>query len=172
MPAGLPCNPGDKIQFPHFCGKGETMKTELGMTDVVGLPIDEAEGIMEGMKQAEKTGDLEALRWCARMILWLWDQAAVSETDAYGYSENLFNGAWGSLMKTDPPPASIAAVVARKGGTMKIKEDLDVKFTDPPRIANRYDTLELLDVLIKADGVVNGFIALQALRDAVEQEIV
>ncbi|MDR1373679.1 MAG: hypothetical protein LBJ24_01770 [Treponema sp.] len=90
------------------------MKLESGMTDVVGLPIDEADRIMDGMEQAEKAGDLEALRWCARMTQWLWDQAEINSTDTYCYSEILFNAAWNHLVNTDPPPASIAAIVAPK----------------------------------------------------------
>jgi hypothetical protein len=57
---------------------------------------------------------------------------------------------------------------------MKLKENTVVKFSadEPPRIANRSDALELLDVLIKADGVENPSIALEALRDAIEREII
>jgi hypothetical protein len=52
--------------------------------------------------------------------------------------------------------------------------NLTVKFSadEPPRITNRSDALELLDLLIKADGVEDDFIALQALRDAIEREII
>jgi hypothetical protein len=88
------------------------MKVESGMTHVVDLPFDEADKIMEGMEQAEKTWDLEGLRWCARMIRWLWDQGDVNSTDTYCYTENLFNCAWKYAMEKDPPPASIAAIVA------------------------------------------------------------
>jgi hypothetical protein len=55
---------------------------------------------------------------------------------------------------------------------MEAKENLIVDFTEPPRIANRSDALELLDILIEADGVENYFYALQALRDAIEREII
>jgi hypothetical protein len=80
----------------------------------VDLPFDEADRIMEGMEQAEKAGDLEGLRWCARMIRWLWDQADVNSTDTYCYTENLFNCAWKYAMEKDPPPASVAAIVTRE----------------------------------------------------------
>jgi hypothetical protein len=55
-----------------------------------------------------------------------------------------------------------------------MKTNLTVKFRadEPPRIANRSDSLELLDLLIKADGVEDNFIALQALQDAIEREII
>jgi hypothetical protein len=57
---------------------------------------------------------------------------------------------------------------------METKENLTVKFSadEPPRIANCADALELLDILIKADGVEDDFIALQALRGAIEREII
>jgi hypothetical protein len=55
---------------------------------------------------------------------------------------------------------------------MDTKENLEVKFTEPPRIANRSDALELLDILIDADGVEDDFYALQALKDAIEREII
>jgi hypothetical protein len=90
------------------------MKVVSGMTDVVDLPFGEAGRIMDGMEQAEKAGDLDGLRWCARMIRLLWDQADINSTDAYSYAENLFNCAWDYAMEKDPPPASIAAIVARE----------------------------------------------------------
>jgi hypothetical protein len=55
---------------------------------------------------------------------------------------------------------------------METKENLIVDFTELPRIANRSDALELLDLLIKADGVEDYFYALQALKDAIEREII
>jgi hypothetical protein len=62
----------------------------------------------------------------------------------------------------------------KEAGIMEQKTNLVVKFSadEPPRIANRSDALELLDVLINADGVEDDFIALQALRDAIEREII
>ena len=47
-----------------------------------------------------------------------------------------------------------------------------VRFEEPPRIGNRSDALELLDILIKADFVENLDIALEALKDAIEREII
>jgi hypothetical protein len=57
---------------------------------------------------------------------------------------------------------------------MEQKTNTVVKFSadEPPRIANRSDALELLDILISADGVEDDVIALQALRDAVEREVI
>jgi hypothetical protein len=88
------------------------MKVEDGMTKVVELPLAEADKVMGGMEQAERAGDLEGLRWCARMLKWLWDQGEVNSTDTYCYTENLFNRAWNYALEKDPPPASIAAMIA------------------------------------------------------------
>jgi hypothetical protein len=57
---------------------------------------------------------------------------------------------------------------------MELKTSMAVKFSadEPPRIANRSDALELLDILINTDGVENLSIALQALRDAIEREVI
>jgi hypothetical protein len=54
---------------------------------------------------------------------------------------------------------------------MEIKH-MHMKFTEPPRIANRSDALELLDMLLKADGVDGENYALEALRDAIERELI
>jgi hypothetical protein len=53
-----------------------------------------------------------------------------------------------------------------------MKETVHVKFDEPPRIGNRSDALELLDILIKADSVEGETYALEALRDAIEREII
>jgi hypothetical protein len=45
-------------------------------------------------------------------------------------------------------------------------------FTEPPRIANRSDALELLEQLIQAECVRGLDKALLALRDAIEREII
>jgi hypothetical protein len=55
---------------------------------------------------------------------------------------------------------------------MKTERITGARFDYTPRIENRSDALELLDVLIKADFVENLFIALEALRDAVEREVI
>jgi hypothetical protein len=55
---------------------------------------------------------------------------------------------------------------------MKTERITGVRFDSTPRIANRSDALELLDTLIRADFVENLSIALEALRDAVEREII
>jgi hypothetical protein len=73
---------------------------------------------------------------------------------------------------TDDAPDIYKAENTMQGGTVETKESLEVKFTEPPRIANRSDALELLDLLIKADDIQDDVYALQALKDAVEREII
>ena len=87
------------------------MKVERGMTNLVELPFEETDKIMDGMERAGETNDLEALRWCARRLRWLYNQAETCGTDIDCYAASLFNVAWGSLRELDPPPASIAALV-------------------------------------------------------------
>ena len=89
------------------------MKVKSGMTDVVGFPLCETDRIMDAMKQAEQAGDLPALKWCARFLLWLWDEGDVMGTDSYCYAEGLFNKLWSELLKNDAPPESIAAIINR-----------------------------------------------------------
>jgi len=55
---------------------------------------------------------------------------------------------------------------------MKTEKIDGVRFEEQPRIANRSDALELLDVLIEASFVENIFFALEALKDAIEREII
>jgi hypothetical protein len=47
------------------------MKVKSGMTDMAMFPIEETDRIMDAMEQAEKAGDLPALQWCARFLMWL-----------------------------------------------------------------------------------------------------
>ena len=43
-----------------------------GSTELVHFHADEAKEIMKEMEQAEKAGDLEVLRSCARRIVWIY----------------------------------------------------------------------------------------------------
>ncbi|MDR2717177.1 MAG: hypothetical protein LBB89_03810 [Treponema sp.] len=40
--------------------------------DFYHFPVEETDRVMAEMAQAEKTGDLAALKRCARLLLWLW----------------------------------------------------------------------------------------------------
>ena len=55
---------------------------------------------------------------------------------------------------------------------MKTERISGVRFDETPRITNRTDALELLDILTKASFVENLFFALEALKDAIEREII
>jgi hypothetical protein len=90
------------------------MKVVSGMTDMVEFPIEETDRIMDAMEQAEKAGDLPALQWCARFLMWLWGEGNIIGVDDYCYSESLFNKMWNSLLKADPAPESITAIINRK----------------------------------------------------------
>ena len=82
------------------------------MTDVVGFPLEETDKIMDALELAEQKGDLEALKWCARRLRWLYDPAEVSESDGYCHAEALFNTSWMDALKHDPPPALIAVIIS------------------------------------------------------------
>jgi len=54
----------------------------------------------------------------------------------------------------------------------KTAGELEVEFLEPPKIESRKDAIEILDLLIKADGVTNESHALKAIKDAIEKGIV
>jgi hypothetical protein len=53
-----------------------------------------------------------------------------------------------------------------------MKISMTVRFDEPPSITNRSDALELLDILLKADSVDGENYALEALKNAIEREII
>jgi hypothetical protein len=55
---------------------------------------------------------------------------------------------------------------------MKINKKVYVDFDEPPTIRNRSDALELLDLLLEAEGASGANYALEALRVALEREII
>jgi hypothetical protein len=55
---------------------------------------------------------------------------------------------------------------------MKTQKITGVRFEEQPRIGNRSDALELLDILIEASFVENIFYALEALKDAIQREVI
>jgi hypothetical protein len=135
------------------------MKVVSGMTMVVDLPLDEADKIIDAMEQAEKAGDLEGLKWCARRIRWLWDQGEVGSTDTYCYTENLFNSAWDYITEKDPPPAAIAAVVTR-----------EEEGPDGEAAGRALDTLKaFFEENIAKKGLHSALKALEGLRDTVTE---
>jgi len=90
------------------------MKLDSGrMTGFLSLPADEAEKVIEAMKLAEQTNDIEALKWTARRIVWLDDTAQITSGDDYFHPAHIFNRTWAEILKTDPPPKSIAEIINR-----------------------------------------------------------
>jgi hypothetical protein len=90
------------------------MKLDEGrMTGYVELPEAEAEAVIAAMKQAEQTNDIEALKWTARRIVWLDDTAQITDGDDYFHPAHIFNREWAEMLKSDPPPESIAEIINR-----------------------------------------------------------
>jgi hypothetical protein len=138
------------------------MKVVDGMTDMVEFPIEETDRIMDAMEQAEKAGDLPALQWCARFLRWLWNEGGIMETDNYCYSEDLFNKMWDSLLKSDPAPESIAAIINRK-------EEFHYR---PSTAADAEKTLDTLKVFFEENiprkVIAAALSSVDAMREAVK----
>ena len=83
------------------------------MTEFLSLPAGEAEAIIEAIKQAEQTNDIEALKWCARRIIWLADVSEIESGDDEHYPARFFNMAWNETLKNDPTPESIIGIIAK-----------------------------------------------------------
>jgi len=91
------------------------MKLDKGRsTDFLSLPADEAEKVIEAMKQAEQTNDIEALKWAARRIAWLDDTSEIIHGDDDFHPAHIFNKAWAQMLESDPPPESIAEIICNK----------------------------------------------------------
>jgi hypothetical protein len=84
------------------------------MTAMIGMPHIEAYNVIDAMEQAEKAGDLEALKWCARRLVWLYEQGEVYDSDKCCNAERFFNNTYADMLKRDPPPKSIAGLIARE----------------------------------------------------------
>jgi hypothetical protein len=91
------------------------------MTDFLSLPAEEAGKTIEAMKQAEQSGDIKALCWAARRLIWLDEVSETASGDDEFYRAHLFNKAWADMQKTDPAPESIAGIIA----TIDTDEALD-----------------------------------------------
>jgi hypothetical protein len=107
-----------------------------------------------------------------------------------GCSMKLFNSAYKSELTNNTPPESIKNLVnfnlgeppkkigsqattktaRRQPEPWELIENLD--FDERPRIANRSDALYLLDRMIDAVQMQGTNYALEALKDALEQEII
>ena len=136
------------------------MKTGSGRsTDFLALPAEEAERTLEALKQAEKTNDIEALKWCARRLVWLDEVSEIISGEDDYYPEHLFNKAWRGELKHDPPPASIAGIIAR--------------IDEPPETPDARKAIETLEAFFEASPGTKSFKAacasLDALREAVKK---
>jgi hypothetical protein len=135
-------------------------KDKQGMTDYLTLPADEAERVLEALKQAESTNDIEALKWCARKLCWLDDTAEIESADDQNYPEHLFNKAWAKLLKNDPVPASIADIIAR----------IDEDEPKPPTAEDAGNALETVRAFFQENVGGKSFkavcVSLDALRGA------
>jgi hypothetical protein len=90
------------------------MKLDIdGTTEFLMLPAEEAERIMEALNQAGQANDIEAMKWCARRLVWLDDTSEIMSADDDHYPAYQFNRAWAETLKADPVPDSIAAIIAR-----------------------------------------------------------
>jgi hypothetical protein len=111
------------------------MKVVDGMTRMIGMPHIEAYNVIDAMETAEKAGDLKALQWCARRIVWLYEQGEAYSGDMFCNAEKLFNDTWADMLKRDPPPESIAAVIALGDGAAE---------TEPPDAEDAKEAIETL----------------------------
>ena len=88
-----------------------------GCVEMIHFPIEETGAVIIAMRRAEQAGDLAALQWCARRLIWLYE---LFEDDTFEICDpyilpKAFDGFWQRLSKTDPPPESIAAIIAKIG---------------------------------------------------------
>ena len=87
-----------------------------GETDFIHFPIVETEAVMAYMEQAEKTGDFKTLKWCARLLLWIFktmlekDGICTSDRSTLFcngkdnrpvYSARKFNNEWENVLKAN-----------------------------------------------------------------------
>ena len=110
------------------------MKVINGATEMVGMPHVEAKNVIDAMEAAEAAGDLKALQWCARRIVWLYEQGEAYDSDMFCNAEKLFNDTYADALKRDPPPESIFAIIARGDGAE----------AEPPDTADAEEAINVL----------------------------
>jgi hypothetical protein len=84
-----------------------------GMTMFLEFPMEETKAVIKAMKKALKKNDIEALKWAARRMVWLRKSSESCSGGDEFFPAIHFNKAWKKELKTDPPPASIARIIAR-----------------------------------------------------------
>ena len=86
-----------------------------GNVEYIDFPAEETFRVMEAMGQAEQSGDMDALRWAARRILFManiYEGDTTKDNDPY-IPVCIFNRLWEAEQLKDPPPESIADIIAR-----------------------------------------------------------
>ena len=131
------------------------------VTDYLSLPAEEAERTIEAMKQAEQASDIEALKWCARRIVWLDDTSEIVSGDDLSYPEHLFNKAWGEQLKNDPVPESIKDIIAQ----------IDQEETQAPTAEDAGEALDTLKVFFEENLGGKSFKAVRASLDALRETV-
>ena len=111
------------------------MTVDSGSTRMIGMPHIEAYNVIDAMEAAEKAGDLKALQWCARRIVWLYEQGEAYGGDMFCNAEKLFNDTWADMLKRGAPPESIAAIIARGDEAAE---------TEPPDAEDATDAINTL----------------------------
>ena len=133
-----------------------------GSTEFVNLPAEETEAVIEAMKLAEQKNDVEALKWCARRIVWLDDTSEIIGGEDYFHPAHIFNRTWAEMLKSDPPPESIAEIINR----------IDEDEPKPPTAADAGEALETVRAYLEESLGGKSYKAvvekLDALREAVE----
>jgi len=79
--------------------------------DTLVFPLRETKEVIEAMAEAEESGDLKALQWCARKLKWLYDFAERSRTDISPREVKLYQDAWIARLVLDLPPESVKGIL-------------------------------------------------------------
>jgi hypothetical protein len=143
------------------------MKLEEGRaTDFISLPADEAERTLEALKQAEAANDIEALKWCARRLAWLDGASQIISGDDSFYPAHIFNKTWAEMLKSDSPPESIAAIIAR------IDEDEPEKEITAADAEKALDTVKaFFEENIPRKVIAAALQSVEAMREAVKTAV-
>ena len=139
------------------------MKVVDGMTRMIGMPAFELWNIIDAIEAAEKTADTKALQWCARRLLWFYEQGEVSESDKFHRTESFFNDTYAKILERDPPPKSIAGFIERE----------DREGEEAPDAADAHEALDTLKAFLMDSLGGKSFkvacTSLYALREAVKK---
>jgi hypothetical protein len=133
-----------------------------GMTGMIGMPEIEAYNVIDAMEAAEKAGNLSALQWCARRIVWLYEQGETYSGDMFCNAEKLFNDTYAEILKRDPPPEIIAAIIARGNQGAE---------PEPPDAADASEALNTLRIFFEESLGGKSYKAILTSLDALKQAV-